>query len=108
MWEGTVIENSLEDKSILNELQVVKTWQAGDWILHNVLVEENKILGICKYLAEGSWYIHFWKSGEDKVIVVFKHKAFEILYSDKSTWVDAIQYGKSIGVPGEQLDFVIP
>ena len=106
MWKGTIVENSLQDRSILDELQTEKIWQDGDWILRDVLVNEDKLPELGKYLTDGPWYIHFWKPGEDKVFVIFKHKVFEILHSDKSTWVEAIQYGKSVGIPEEQLDFV--
>ena len=107
MLKGTIVENSLEDKSILNELQIEKTWQDGDWILHEVLVDEKKVNEMGKYLADGPWYIHFWEPGSDKILVVFKNKMFEILNSNKSTWSDAIKYGESMGIPKEQLDFVI-
>jgi hypothetical protein len=29
------------------------------------------------------------------------------MFSDKSTWNDATEYGKSLGIPKEQLDFLI-
>lgn len=105
--KGTIIENSLQDKSILDALKIEKTWHAGDWILHDVLVDESQIEKIRESLLDAPWYIHFWEPGQDKVIVIFKNKTFEILHSDKSTWIDAIQYGKSIGIPEEQLDFIV-
>ena len=39
--------------------------------------------------------------------ILFKGKRFEIKFSDKSTWKDAVNYGLSIGIPAEQLDFAI-
>ena len=39
--------------------------------------------------------------------VVFKDKIFTIKHSDKSTRKDVVEYGKSVGIPEEQLDFVI-
>ena len=51
--------------------------------------------------------MHFWEPGKDEVLVVFKSKTFDIKHSDKSTWSEAMAYGKSIGIPEEQLDFVI-
>lgn len=107
MLKGTIIENSLKDKSILDRVQIEKTWHAGDWILHDVLVDEETAQNIGEYLSDGPWYIHFWESGKDDVLVVFKDKIFHITYSDKTTWTDAIAHGKSIGVPDEQLDFQI-
>jgi len=107
MFKGTIIENSLADPSILQSLEIEKTWQDGSWTLHNVLVDEDTALKIGNYLVDGPWYIHFWKPGDDNVLVVFKSKNFWIKYSDKSTWADAVAYGKSIGIPEEQLDFLM-
>ncbi len=107
MYKGTIIESSLTDKSILAKVQIQKTYQSGDWILHDVLVEAELISELSKYLADGPWYIHLWESGKDDVKVVFKDKIFDVKFSDKSTWTDAVAYGKSIGIPDEQLDFPI-
>ena len=105
MYKGTIIENSLVDKGILDKVQIQKTRQAGDWVLHDVLVEESQISELSKALASGPWYIHLWQSGQDDVKVIFKGKVFDIKFSDKSTWAGAVAYGKSIGIPDEQLDF---
>jgi hypothetical protein len=107
MLHGTIIENSLKDKSILKQVKIVKTWQDDDWILHDVLIGEESAREFGRYLNDGPWYVHFWKEGKDDILVVFKDKIFTIKHSDKSTWQEAIDYGKSIGIPAEQLDFVI-
>ncbi|MEK9148026.1 MAG: hypothetical protein AAB650_01175 [Patescibacteria group bacterium] len=107
MFKGTIVENSLRDKSILDTVKIEKTYQSGDWILHDVFVSEEQILELSKYLGDGPWYIHLWQPGKDDVRVVFKDKVFTIKFSDKSTWADAVAYGKSIGIPEEQLDFPI-
>lgn len=107
MVKGTVIENSLADTSFLDNVQIIKTWKSGSWTLHDVNVEENVALEMGKYLADGPWYVHFWKQGTDDILVVFKHQNFRINHSDTSTWSDAINYGISVGIPEEQLNFVI-
>lgn len=107
MYKGTIIENSLSDKNILSKVKIQNTRHADDWILHDVLAEEASISELSKSLADGPWYIHLWKPGKDDVKVIFKNKIFDIKFSDKSTWTDAVGYGKSIGIPDEQLDFPI-
>lgn len=107
MYNGTIIENSLSDKSILDKVKIEKTYQSDDWILHDVLVDEKQIAELPKYLADGPWYIHLWELGKDDVIVVFKNMTFTIKFSDKTTWVDAVAFGKSIGIPEGQLVFQI-
>ncbi len=107
MYNGTIIENSLKDKSILDKVKVEKTYHDDDWILHDVLIREDQISELSHYLDDGPWYIHLWESGKDDVIVVFKDKVCAIKYSDKNTWKDAVAHGKSIGIPDQHLDFAV-
>lgn len=107
MLAGTIIENSLADTSILDQVEITKTWQAGSWILHKVKISEELARDFGKFLAEGPWYVHFWAEDKDAVLVVFRDKTFNINASDKATWVDAITQGISLGIPKEQLDFII-
>ncbi|MEK7604700.1 MAG: hypothetical protein AAB442_02815 [Patescibacteria group bacterium] len=97
----------MSDRGVLDNVQILKTWHSGDWIVHKVSISENLAAEFGSYLKGGKWYVHFWEPGHDKVLVVFKDKTFEILYSNKSTWHDAVEYGKSLGIPEIQLDFVI-
>ncbi len=105
-YKGTIVENSLADKTILSKLQIVKTWTSEDWTLHDVLVDESHLEELGKALADGPWYMNFWVPSRDGMKVVYKDKIFDLKISDKSTWVDAMEYGKTIGIPEEQLDFV--
>jgi DNA primase len=107
IMRGTIIENSLRDKSILEQLTITRTWFEGDWVLHDVETNEEQVLLIQNFLNDGPWCVHFWEQGNDEVIVVFKDKIFRIAYSNKDSWKEAIAYGKSLGIPQKQLDFVI-
>jgi hypothetical protein len=40
------------------------------------------------------------------MIILFKDKRFEVKIDDEQTWKDAIDYGLSINIPKEQLDFI--
>lgn len=107
LYKGSIVENSLKDKGILNQLEITSTKHADDWIIHDVLINEDQVSEIGKYINSGPWYMHFWLSGSNEVKVVFNDKIFTIDYSDKSTWLEAIKYGKEKGIPEEQLDFLI-
>lgn len=107
MLKGTIIENSLQDRSLLDKVQITRTWRDGDWVLHDVLVDEAQASEIGKHLSDGPWYIHLWQSGEDDFLILFKDKSFRVKSSDPKSFADAIAYGKSIGIPEEQLDFPI-
>jgi hypothetical protein len=107
MYKGTIIENSLSDKSILDEVKITKIYHIDDWTLYDVLITEDQIKNLRKYFNDEPWYAHFWKQDNDNIFVVFKDKLFIINYRDKNTWNEAIMYGKSMGIPEEQLDFLI-
>lgn len=70
--------------------------------MYNSLLSENEIDNVHSHLKPG-WYVHFWK--KDKMIVLFKDKKFILDINNKNTWKKAIEYGLSIGIPLEQLDF---
>lgn len=106
MLKGTIIENSLIDKSVLSKLTIQSTRYIDDWILHDVIIDPSLISELSKSLNIGPWYIHVWESGKDDVTVIFRDRIFTIKFSDKSTWVDAVGFGVSIGIPAEQLDFL--
>jgi len=111
LFKGVVIEESLEDNRILNELEIVGFRISSDetpqdrWHLYTVKVSEEDIVKLSKCIKSGKWYMHFW-SGRD-VIAIFKNKKFEFNYDDRDTWKDAVDYGLSVGTPQEQLSFVI-
>lgn len=105
MLKGTIIENSLADKSLLKKVKIMATRQDGDWILHDVLVDEMQVPEIAKAISDGPWYIHLWQSGEDEFLILYKDKSFRVRKSDPTSFADAFAYGKSIGIPEEQLDF---
>lgn len=107
MLEGIIIENSLNNPDVLKTLEVVKTWEDGSWKLHSVRISAKQASSLSHQLADGPWYIHFWKENQNDVLVIFKNKEFWIKFDDKNTWKDALQYGLSLGIPKEQLDFLI-
>ncbi len=110
-YKGTIVEESLEDNRILNGVEIVgfrisKNENPQDrWHLYTVKVSKEDIKKISKYIKLGKWYMHFWKDKD--VFAVFKNKVFGFKYDNKSTWKDAVEYGLSLGIPKEQLDFVI-
>jgi hypothetical protein len=110
-YEGTIVEESLLDNRILNGLEIlgvhISSAEAPEdrWHLYKVAVSEDDIESLAKQLKPEHWYMHFW-SGDD-VIAVFPSKTFKFIHSDKTTWQPAIEYGRSISIPEEQLDFII-
>lgn len=109
-WKGCIVEESLDDNLVLNDLEIVKVRITSEenpkdrWHIYNALVSEKGIEKIHIHLRQ-SWYVHFWKDG--KMIILFKGKKFIADAINKSTWNNAIEYGLSINIPKEQLDFLI-
>jgi len=105
-YHGIIIDISQKDKFILDRLNVLSKKQSGNWILHKVEVEPDNIDKIIKDLQknmiDSKFYFHFY--GNDELIIIFKDKIFRV-NTDKSSWKDAIKYGKRLGIPKEQLDF---
>ncbi len=110
-YKGTIVEESLADNRVLNDLVVTKFRISKDenpadrWHLYTVKVTMDDIQKVSQYIKPGKWYMHFWNG--DNVIAVFKDKVFEFKYSQKETWRDAFDYGRSLGIPEEQLSFDI-
>jgi len=106
-YHGIIIDKSQKDKSIFERLKILgsKTSSKG-WILYKIEVNPEEINKIIQELQQnmisGPYYCHFYRNNE--LIVVFKEKIFRIT-PDKSTWKEAIEYGRSSGIPEKQLDF---
>ncbi len=49
--------------------------------------------------------MHFWNKFE--IIAISKDNTFEFNYENKETCKGVLDYGRSIGIPDEQLDFPI-
>jgi len=111
MYTGTIVEESLNDNRLLNSLEIksVKISSADNkqdrWHLYKVYVSKEQISKLSHELKSEKWYMHFWNG--DDVIAVFPNKAFSFSYSDKNTWSEAVKHGLDLGIPAEQLDFVI-
>lgn len=108
-YHGIIVEKGLKDKSILNKISKLgkKVADDADFILIRVEVGEEKIEEIIKLVQKNLvtkpvYYAHFYR--DDELIVIFPEKIFRIT-PNKETWGEAIEYGKSVGVPENQLSF---
>lgn len=110
-YRGVVIEEALDDNSLLNQLLVEKIHitkhekRQDRWHMYQVLVSREQIDELAKHIIN-DWYIHFWREAE--IIALFSNnKQFEFNYYEKETWKDVLEYGRSIGIPEKELDFLI-
>jgi len=109
-YKGVIVEESLEDSRILNDFKIIdfriskEENPADRWHLYTVQVSQEEIIRLSKNIKQ-KWYMHFWKGRN--VIAIFKNKKFEFNFDDKSSWKPVVEYGLSLGIPKEQLDFPI-
>jgi hypothetical protein len=111
LYRGKVIEESLENPRVLDETKILYTELTEDedpadhWHIHVVEVTKEHIQKISAVLRSRGFYAHFW-DGQKNVIVAFRDQLFEFNTDDEKGKQAAIEYGKTVGVPEEQLDFL--
>lgn len=121
IFKGVIIEESLEDKSVLQDLKILETkveevteehktpW-VKRWTLHTVEVPEDraeevaeKISRVLDYSHGGTWYADL--EGDTIQYIIFRNKVFKIDRSSKEQYDEATAYGLTLGIPDYQLDF---
>lgn len=119
-YKGVIIEESLADKSVLNDIKILstkvepvteehKTPWVKQWTLHDVEIPAEKATEIAEKISkaldrEHNWYADYKTDTEHYVI--YRDKVFHITdRSDKKQYDEATKYGISIGIPDYQVDF---
>ena len=119
VFTGVIIEESLEDKTILRKVKIIstkvekvtekhKTPWIRQWTLHTVEIPENLARKIAKELSkcldsEHNWYADF--KDEKTHFIIFRNKVFEIDRTSKEQYDEATKYGIFLGIPEYQVDF---
>lgn len=118
-YKGVIIEESLDNKNILNDVKVLSTkiedvvekhqtpW-LKQWTLHTVEISETKAESIAGKISralesEHPWYADF--KNETTHFIIFKNKVFKIDRTSKEQYDKAKEYGISLGIPPHQVDF---
>jgi hypothetical protein len=119
VFVGVIIEESLENKDVLEKVRILKTkveqvtekhktpW-INKWTLHTAEVSENDAEKVAKKLSKAldsrhSWYADFKNSTHHYII--FRDKVFYIDRRSKEQYDKAKKYGISLGIPEYQVDF---
>ena len=113
-YHGIIIRQSQKNKSIFKKLKIIgrKKVFFGLAVLYKISVEIDKLNEVIKsiqvnmasrlFILKQEYYVHFYRNHE--LIIVFKDKVFNVT-TDKSTWKEAVEYGRSLGIIEKQLDF---
>lgn len=119
-FKGFIIEESLEDASVLDDVKILstevelvtdehKTPWVKQWTLHTIEVPSEKAAEIAEKISraldrEHNWYADYKTDTEHYII--YRDKVFHISdRSDKEQYAAATAYGISIGIPAYQVDF---
>ena len=117
IYTGYIIDKSQRDKKIFKNMVITnrKTTWLGLVIIYEVQVDADYIDLMIKKLQDNmvthigfikqEFYIHFY-CGEE-LIVVYRDKVFHIT-ADKTTWTEAVEHGRKLGIIEKQLDFLTP
>lgn len=119
-FNGVIIEESLTDNSVLNDVTIIstkvepvtehhKTPWVKQWTLHTVEIAQDKAEDVAEKISkaldkEHDWYADFKTDTEHYVI--YTGKVFHITdRTDKEQYDKATEYGIAIGIPDYQVDF---
>ena len=113
-YHGIILNLSQRDKDIFRSLRIVggKGFLLGLIRFYKVSVKGSQLPEVINRVRANvtdrilfkrlSFYAHFYR--ENELIIVYKDRVFSIT-TEKSSWSEAIGYGKSLGIPASQLDF---
>src|SRR5579885_1410768 len=87
-----------EKFNIFNKVE----FENSDWIVYGVEVDEDSAAAIQSNMIEGKYFNHMYN--EKELIIIYKERIFKVT-KDQSTWKEADEYGKSIDIPEDQLNF---
>jgi hypothetical protein len=117
MFTGLLLKESLENDSVLDLIRItrIETWDVDNAALFQPKIwtaiyfegDESEIdyivLELSQSLKPQAWYINV--STKDDAYVIFPNKVFKYTQGDKQKEKEAIEYGRSIGIPDRQLDW---
>ncbi len=119
-FAGLLLKESLKDESVLGLVQVTKqeiwspitnaadyqptAWTAISFERSGSEYEVNTLAGALSSALKAKWYLNM--SSVDTVYVVFPdHRIFKYAKGDRQRRAEAVDYGRSIGIPDSQLDW---
>ena len=120
MYTGLIVKESLKNFRILEDKDIkisrIEKWELGEraadfqpanWTAIFVEGAEENIDQVAKKISKAilnRWYANL--SDELTEFVIFQNRIFKHKRGYKEDAKEAIEYGKSIGIPEHQLDWV--
>ena len=111
-FHGIVLNLSQKNRRLLSELDLLGRSLFGLLALYKVRVPagrlEDTIVRVQRNMARRivffpqEFYAHFYRANE--LIVVFRDDVYRVT-TDRSSWGDALDHGRALGISEKQLDF---
>lgn len=118
-YKGVIIEESLDDKSVLDKVKILSTKVSpvterdqtpylDKWTLHTVEVPEEKAEEIAEEISKAldskhdDWYADY--KNDKWHYIIYRNKVFKINMKEKD-YTEAREYGLSLGIPEYQVNF---
>lgn len=119
-YKGVIIEESLDGKSVLSKVKIVKTkieptspkhktsW-LKQWTLYTVEILEGEGEQIAQEISNSfdqkhpDWYADY--KNEKYHFIIYAGKVFKVDLKNPILYKDAKEYGISIDIPEYQVDF---
>ena len=118
-YKGVIIEESLDNKKVLNSVKIIKTkispvvekhrtpW-VKQWTMHTVEISEQDAEKVAEQLSkdldkEHAWYADF--KNENYHFIIYREKVFKVDLKNPIIYKDAKKFGISLGIPEYQVDF---
>ena len=121
VYEGAVIEESLQTKDMLKAVEIFETtveevterhqtpW-LKQWTIHSFRIPAERANSVAQKFSESlareheqSWYVDFKNSAWH--YVVFPRRIFKVSRKNPTEYVAVERYGTALGIPPWQLDF---
>ncbi len=119
-YQGVIIEESLDDKSLLDDLKIVSTkvepiteehqtpW-LKQWTLHTVEIPEDQADSVAEKISQSfdkdhpDWYADY--KNDQYHYVIFSDRVFKVDMTKSEEYKPVVEHGLSLGIPDYQLDF---
>lgn len=119
-YKGVIIQESLQDTSLLQDVNIIKTkvepvtkdhqtpW-LKQWTLHTIEIPEEKADEIADKLSHSfdkkhpDWYADY--KNEKFHYIIYQNKVFRVDIANPVSYKEAKKYGISLGIPAYQVDF---
>lgn len=109
MYHGIILDAEFVDSKYPEKLNIFakRKSSSNDWVLYGIEVTDEKTSELISDIqlnmkSDKPYYAHFYN--DEKVIVLFKDKTFEVT-PHISSWTPIIEHGRKLNIPEEQLDF---